>query len=239
MTVGVLCVEDLCAAFNLHRAAVDGIQKSRDRSRDQVDDAVAKSLGFGDGDAFADGVFRPVDVSLSLFGNGLDECGRVVRRLFVRDGVRDASLRTDRVCGTDVSAGCHGGDAGCQRDERACGGGLGPGGGDVDHDGDPGCQEVADDLTGGFQEAARGVQADDKCLGPCFLGFLDRGADEIRAGRVDRRLDGDDMDGLGGEGPGPEKEKNEAESAFQGRVLRGTDDIRYPISGIRYRPATA
>ncbi len=144
-----------------------------------------------------------------------DERGGVVGRLLVHDGVLLAPLHADRMCGADVRSGSHGGDMGGQRDERSGGSRLCAGRGNVDHHGDPGGEEIGDDVTRGFEESARRVEPDDKAFGSIILCRIDALMNELSRCGVDGGIQRNDIHGLPHCGEGKkEREKKRGKTEF-------------------------
>ncbi len=124
-----------------------------------------------------------------------------------------AAADGDGMGGSGIGAIGHGGDVGGLEDEESGGGGAGAAGRDEDDDGDRRRFDFGDDLAGGVEQAAGGVELDEQGGGVTRCGGVDGAGDALGGDGLDGAVDAQAQDLRGGRKGCDEQQKRSEERA--------------------------
>ena len=190
-------------------AAIELVEQVGFVARGEVDEMEVEGFLLGPGDGLADGFFGLLDVASAARDVGAKEGRGVVLDLGLHDIVGLAAAEGDRMGGSGIGAVGHGGDVGGLEDEESGGGGAGSAGRDEDDDRDGGGFDFGDDLAGGVEQSAGGVEFDEQGSGVTRLGGVDGAGDALGGDGLDGAVDVKAQDLRGGRKGCEEQQKRD------------------------------
>ena len=225
--VGLQETADFGAGFGLEGdfLAVEELEQVGEVVGDVVDYVEVGGFDGGEGLGLGDGVGKLLGVALADVGDAADKSVDGVLDFGGEGGGQLLAACTDGGGCADACAGGHGGELAGGGDEGAGGGGEGTAGGDVDDGGDLVLEEGFDDVLGGGEVAAGGVELEDDDFSAVFEALFEDALDVALGDGVDVAVDAGD-EGVGfldlGEGEaGEAEEEGDGERQQEGEPPEG------------------